>query len=269
MLETMAQVPYIAWLVQIPFYFLELLVGLVQALVFMLLTAVFTLLICRISITRKDPPRMSDSGEAQFPGLRGPNIEEGTENMLTGNLSRRSCGSGAALAVGLIGMKASEAVGRNPALPRRFSCNRFSPSRSRRPSSFYARCSSCSEDRRSTPAPGACAPATDEGAIMSVLALMLQQETGGGPVEKIRQTFGVDWPHLTAQFISFAIVCAALYWLAYQPVLRMLEARRQQIALGQANAEKINAALANIESQRQERDGGGAGAVGTAHRRGA
>jgi F-type H+-transporting ATPase subunit a len=47
MLETMAQVPKIAWLVQIPFYFLELLVGLVQALVFMLLTAVFTLLICQ------------------------------------------------------------------------------------------------------------------------------------------------------------------------------------------------------------------------------
>ena len=86
---------------------------------------------------------------------------------------------------------------------------------------------------------------------MSVLALMLQQETGGGPVEKIATTFGVDWPHLTAQLISFAIVCAALYWLAYQPVLRMLEARRQQIALGLANAEKINAALANIESQRQ------------------
>lgn len=33
-------------LIPIPFYFLELLVGLVQALVFMLLTAVFTLLIC-------------------------------------------------------------------------------------------------------------------------------------------------------------------------------------------------------------------------------
>ena len=47
MLETMAKVPYINWLVQIPFYFLELLVGLVQALVFMLLTAVFTLLICQ------------------------------------------------------------------------------------------------------------------------------------------------------------------------------------------------------------------------------
>jgi F-type H+-transporting ATPase subunit a len=47
MLETMAAVPRIGWLVQVPFYFLELLVGFVQALVFMLLTAVFTLLICQ------------------------------------------------------------------------------------------------------------------------------------------------------------------------------------------------------------------------------
>jgi F-type H+-transporting ATPase subunit a len=46
MLETVAAIPVVGWLVQIPFYFLELLVGLVQALVFTLLTAVFTLLIC-------------------------------------------------------------------------------------------------------------------------------------------------------------------------------------------------------------------------------
>ena len=47
MLETMGAVPGFGWLVQIPFYFMELLVGFVQALVFMLLTAVFTLLICQ------------------------------------------------------------------------------------------------------------------------------------------------------------------------------------------------------------------------------
>jgi F-type H+-transporting ATPase subunit a len=48
MLETMANlVPGYGWLLMTPFYFLELLVGLVQALVFMLLTAVFTLLICQ------------------------------------------------------------------------------------------------------------------------------------------------------------------------------------------------------------------------------
>jgi len=40
-------VPGFGWLVSIPFYFLELLMGLVQALVFMLLTAVFTLLMCK------------------------------------------------------------------------------------------------------------------------------------------------------------------------------------------------------------------------------
>lgn len=48
MLETMSTlVPGFGWLLPIPFYFLELLVGVVQALVFMLLTAVFTLLICQ------------------------------------------------------------------------------------------------------------------------------------------------------------------------------------------------------------------------------
>jgi F-type H+-transporting ATPase subunit a len=48
MLETMARlVPGLGWLLPVPFYLLELLVGLVQALVFMLLTAVFTLLICQ------------------------------------------------------------------------------------------------------------------------------------------------------------------------------------------------------------------------------
>jgi F-type H+-transporting ATPase subunit a len=48
MLETMANlVPGFGWLLPVPFYFLELLVGVVQALVFTLLTAVFTLLICQ------------------------------------------------------------------------------------------------------------------------------------------------------------------------------------------------------------------------------
>jgi F-type H+-transporting ATPase subunit a len=48
LLEAMATlVPGFGWLVAIPFYFLELVMGLVQALVFMLLTAVFTMLMCQ------------------------------------------------------------------------------------------------------------------------------------------------------------------------------------------------------------------------------
>ena len=47
MLEAMGKlVPGFGWLVPVPFYFMELLVGIVQALVFMLLTAVFTMLMC-------------------------------------------------------------------------------------------------------------------------------------------------------------------------------------------------------------------------------
>jgi F-type H+-transporting ATPase subunit a len=47
MLEAMSNlVPGLGWLLPVPFYFMELLVGFVQALVFMLLTAVFTMLIC-------------------------------------------------------------------------------------------------------------------------------------------------------------------------------------------------------------------------------
>ena len=46
MLEAMSHlIPKLSWLLPVPFYFMELLVGVIQALVFMLLTAVFTMLI--------------------------------------------------------------------------------------------------------------------------------------------------------------------------------------------------------------------------------
>jgi F-type H+-transporting ATPase subunit b len=86
---------------------------------------------------------------------------------------------------------------------------------------------------------------------MHGLALQAVAERGG-QIEEIARTFGVDWPHLLAQIVSFGIVCGVLYALAYKPILRILEARRQQIASGLANAEKIRAELARIEAERQE-----------------
>ena len=85
--------------------------------------------------------------------------------------------------------------------------------------------------------------------MMDVLAL--QAAAGGGQVESVAQAFGVDWPHLLAQSISFGVVCVVLYKLAYTPILQILETRRQQIASGLANAGKIKAELARIESERQ------------------
>ena len=75
--------------------------------------------------------------------------------------------------------------------------------------------------------------------------------SGGGQVGEIARTFGVDWPHLVAQIISFCIVCILLQRFAYKPVLKMLEERRQQIAQGQAHAEQIKAELAHTEEQRR------------------
>ena len=86
---------------------------------------------------------------------------------------------------------------------------------------------------------------------MSVPALLAVLQ-GGGQIETISRTFGVDWPQLFSQIVSFCIICAVLYRFAYQPILKMLGERRQQIALGLANAEKIKAELARTEAQRQE-----------------
>ncbi|HEY2082082.1 MAG TPA: F0F1 ATP synthase subunit B [Verrucomicrobiae bacterium] len=66
------------------------------------------------------------------------------------------------------------------------------------------------------------------------------------------RTFGVDGPHLIAQIISFCIVAGLLYFFAYKRVLTILEERRQRIAEGLANAEKIKAELQRTEANRLE-----------------
>lgn len=82
--------------------------------------------------------------------------------------------------------------------------------------------------------------------------VLLAEQASGGQIEQIARTFGVNWPHLLAQMISFGIVCILLYRFAYRPILTMLEERRHLIAQGLANTEKIKAELARTEAQRQE-----------------
>jgi F-type H+-transporting ATPase subunit b len=82
--------------------------------------------------------------------------------------------------------------------------------------------------------------------------VLFAEAQSGGQIEQVARTFGVDWPHLIAQIISFSIVCVLLYLFAYKPVLKMLAERRQLIAQGLANSEKIKAELAKTEAQRQE-----------------
>ena len=84
-----------------------------------------------------------------------------------------------------------------------------------------------------------------------VALLLAAQAGGGGQAQQIAATFGVDWPHFLAQLVSFAIVCALLYFFAYKRVLAMLEERRREIAESLQNAEKIKAELLRTEAERQ------------------
>jgi F-type H+-transporting ATPase subunit b len=64
--------------------------------------------------------------------------------------------------------------------------------------------------------------------------------------------FGVDWPHLISQIISFGIVAFLLHRFAYKPILGVLEERRQRIADGLANADKMKQELAKAQAKAQE-----------------
>jgi F-type H+-transporting ATPase subunit b len=62
---------------------------------------------------------------------------------------------------------------------------------------------------------------------------------------------GIQWKILLAQTISFSVVLFFLWRFAYRPIFAVLEARREKIAEGLANAEKIKAQLAKTETDRQ------------------
>jgi len=64
--------------------------------------------------------------------------------------------------------------------------------------------------------------------------------------------FGVDWPHFIAQVLSFSIVAFLLHWLAYKPILAVLAERKQRIAEGLSNSDKIKTELAKTEAARLE-----------------
>jgi F-type H+-transporting ATPase subunit b len=66
------------------------------------------------------------------------------------------------------------------------------------------------------------------------------------------ETFGLDWPHFLAQVVSFSLVAFLLFKFAYKPILTVLAERRQRIAEGLANADKIKQELARTETMQRE-----------------
>src|SRR3981189_3251886 len=65
----------------------------------------------------------------------------------------------------------------------------------------------------------------------------------------IAETFGWNPWIFLSQVISFVIVALLLRKFAYKPILAILEERRQRIAEGLLNAEKIKQQLAEAEQR--------------------
>lgn len=71
-------------------------------------------------------------------------------------------------------------------------------------------------------------------------------------VNKTGETFGFDTKIFLSQVVSFVIVALVLRQFAYKPILAVLEERRQRIAEGLLNAEKIKQQLAEAEQRHAE-----------------
>lgn len=66
------------------------------------------------------------------------------------------------------------------------------------------------------------------------------------------ETFGFQKQLFFSQVVSFCVIAFLLHRFAYKPILNVLEERKQRIAEGIANAEKIKAELATAQAQAQE-----------------
>jgi F-type H+-transporting ATPase subunit b len=74
----------------------------------------------------------------------------------------------------------------------------------------------------------------------------------GNMVRETGETFGFDTKIFLSQVVSFVIVALVLRQFAYKPILAVLEERRQRIAEGLLNAEKIKQQLAEAEQRHAE-----------------
>ncbi len=86
-------------------------------------------------------------------------------------------------------------------------------------------------------------------------SILILAQTSGGILDSARETaetFGWNSWMFLSQVISFTIVALVLRRFAYKPILAVLEERRQRIAAGLLNADKIKQQLAEAEKRYAE-----------------
>lgn len=68
-------------------------------------------------------------------------------------------------------------------------------------------------------------------------------------ITKITEEFGISWPLVSAQILSFAIVAFVLWKFAFKLVLATLDERQQKIASGLKYADEMQAKLAATQQE--------------------
>ncbi len=85
-----------------------------------------------------------------------------------------------------------------------------------------------------------------------MIPVLLAANSLADSAREIGDTFGWNLRMFLSQVVSFFIVIILLKQFAYKPILAVLEERRQKIAEGLLNAEKIKQQLAEAEQRYQE-----------------
>lgn len=88
--------------------------------------------------------------------------------------------------------------------------------------------------------------------MLTTFYLAATEGAGNNPLTEVAQRFGVDWPMLFAQIVSFLIVAFLLYRLGVKPVLVTIDERQRQISDGLRYAEEAKIKLSQAESRTQE-----------------
>src|SRR4029079_5444928 len=91
--------------------------------------------------------------------------------------------------------------------------------------------------------------------IIAMPCILILAEASSSILDSAKDTadmFGWNVWLFLSQVISFTIVALLLLRFAYKPILKVLEDRRQQIAEGLLNAEKIKKQLAEAEQRQAE-----------------
>jgi F-type H+-transporting ATPase subunit b len=70
-------------------------------------------------------------------------------------------------------------------------------------------------------------------------------------MEELLHAFGIDWRLIAIQIFNFALLAGILWYFLYEPVLKLLDERREKVRKGLEDAEEAAKARASAEDEKR------------------